>query len=59
MDCPRCKYITKVLETNYNKTGNVVRRRECSHCGFRITTLEHLKTEDLKSPLKDPKDVKS
>ena len=41
MDCPTCHSPTRVLETRREDAGAAVkRRRECSSCGDRFTTLE-------------------
>src|SRR5687767_8610418 len=41
MDCPSCSASTRVLESRPADGGEAVRRRrECSECGRRFTTLE-------------------
>jgi len=41
VDCPTCHSPTRVLETRREDAGAAVkRRRECSSCGDRFTTLE-------------------
>ncbi|MCA9221526.1 MAG: hypothetical protein KDA71_14445 [Planctomycetales bacterium] len=34
-----CKHF-RVIYTRAGRSGKVIRRRECRHCGRRITTLE-------------------
>jgi transcriptional repressor NrdR len=48
MDCPRCSAPTRVLESRPADAGAAVRRRrECSSCGARFTTLERVAVERL------------
>lgn len=41
MKCPKCGKMntSKVLESRY-RTGGIYRRRECTICGYRFSTLE-------------------
>jgi transcriptional repressor NrdR len=50
MFCPRCKNTdTKVYDSRINPDGNSIkRRRECLKCSYRFTTVEEIKTIDLK-----------
>ena len=42
LECPRCGCgHFRVLYTRPASGGRVLRRRECRHCGRRITTYEH------------------
>jgi len=44
MDCPRCKSLeTRVIKSKHNSSESIRRRRECTKCGFRITTIEHVR----------------
>lgn len=44
MDCPSCKHTeTRVIETRQDIGGSIRRRRECTNCGLRVTTQEHVK----------------
>jgi transcriptional regulator NrdR family protein len=35
-----------VIRSNYEPTNKVERRRECEHCGMRISTEEIIKVKD-------------
>lgn len=50
MRCPKCNYPeTKVYDTRSSGGGkNIRRRRKCSSCKYRFTTLEVVKVLDLK-----------
>ena len=50
MRCPKCGCNDdKVIESRSVKDGfGIRRRRECSACGFRFTTLESVSPEELK-----------
>lgn len=41
MNCPICRSDTRVLKTMASE-----RRRQCSGCGHRFTTIERLKEDD-------------
>ena len=42
LECPRCGCAHfRVLYTRRALGGRLLRRRECRHCGRRITTYEH------------------
>jgi len=43
LDCPRCgcRHF-RVIYTRAAWGGRIVRRRECRHCGRRITTSERI-----------------
>lgn len=44
MYCSACSAATRVLDTR--RAGDAVRRRrECTHCGHRVTTLERTQDE--------------
>ena len=48
MVCPGCQSPTRVLESRRAPNGGSVRRRrECSRCGHRFTTLERRELEPL------------
>jgi len=42
IECPRCgcRHF-HVLYTRRSIGGRIQRRRECRHCGYRLTTIEH------------------
>lgn len=41
MHCPYCQHqISRVVDTTKNAPGGIRRRRECSQCGERYSTLE-------------------
>lgn len=40
MDCPKCKGKAVVIDSRKYKTGEVYRRRRCTGCGCRFSTLE-------------------
>lgn len=44
MRCPRCSGVEdKVIESRMSRDGSSIRRRrECTHCGSRFTTYEHV-----------------
>jgi len=44
MRCPRCMGVEdKVTESRTSRDGSSIRRRrECTHCGYRFTTYEHI-----------------
>ena len=45
LECPRCGCAHfRVLYTRRALGGRLLRRRECRHCGRRITTYEHTST---------------
>lgn len=46
MKCPYCQQVgtSHVLDTTTDSSGNVRRRRECSHCNNRYSTLERVIT---------------
>lgn len=50
MFCPKCKNPdTKVYDSRLNSDGGAIkRRRECLRCNYRFTTVEEIKTIDLK-----------
>ena len=48
MDCPFCQCDMHILETRIIQSSIVRRRRECTHCGKRITTHEHVVTPKVK-----------
>lgn len=50
MQCPKChKTSTNVYDTRISKNGKSTRRRrECTNCGYRFTTIEEVKVLDLK-----------
>jgi hypothetical protein len=40
--CPRCEcWHLRVIYTRRTAGGRFMRRRECRHCGKRVTTYEH------------------
>jgi transcriptional regulator NrdR family protein len=39
MECPRCKGKTEIFETRQTKDA-VRRRRHCTRCGHKFTTIE-------------------
>lgn len=41
MNCPECGALSKVFDSRLNKNGSIRRRRLCSKCGRRWTTLEY------------------
>ncbi len=45
IECPRCgcRHF-HVLYTRRSIGGRIQRRRECRHCGYRLTTVEHTVT---------------
>ena len=44
MDCPGCKCPeTRVLESRHDGYDSIRRRRECTNCGLRVTTEEHVR----------------
>ena len=49
MHCPFCNYFdTKVLDSRVSSDGlSIRRRRECSKCGFRFSTVEESEILDL------------
>ena len=49
MHCPFCNYFdTKVLDSRVSTDGlSIRRRRECSKCGFRVSTVEEGEILDL------------
>jgi len=51
MECVNCKYPeSKVVKTWTDPKDNKLRRRECSRCGFRFSTIENIK--EKKTPAK-------
>lgn len=43
MKCPSCDFLeSRVLETRFQKDGEIRRRRECLQCKARFTTIEGL-----------------
>ena len=50
MRCPYCNTIEdKVIESRQNASGTVIRRRrECTGCGYRFTSYEHIEEKKLK-----------
>lgn len=40
MLCPKCKGKAVVIDSRKYKTGEVYRRRKCTSCGCRFSTLE-------------------
>lgn len=40
MTCPKCGNKAIVIDSRTYATGEVRRRRECTRCGFRFSTLE-------------------
>lgn len=53
--CPRCGCgHWRVIYTRPSLTGRVVRRRECRHCGRRITTHEHDTRNAFAQPARTP-----
>ena len=48
MHCPKCSCEeSKVLETRVSKSmGSIRRRRTCSECGYRFSTIEEVLKED-------------
>jgi transcriptional repressor NrdR len=49
MRCPKCTSIEdKVIDSRISKEGNTIRRRrECTECGYRYTTIENLVRDSL------------
>ncbi|OIR09295.1 transcriptional repressor NrdR [mine drainage metagenome] len=49
MRCPKCTSIDdKVVDSRISREGNTIRRRrECSECGYRFTTIENLLRDDM------------
>jgi len=49
MRCLKCTSIEdKVIDSRISKEGSTIRRRrECTECGFRFTTLESLVRDDM------------
>lgn len=49
MHCPKCSSTeTKVIDSRTPNTGGSIRRRrECTHCGHRFSTLEQLLNEGI------------
>jgi transcriptional regulator NrdR family protein len=45
MQCANCQYPrSEVVETRHDeKSGNVIRRRQCLRCGVRFSTREQIK----------------
>jgi len=43
--CPRCECRDLRVTKVWHKGTITVRRRECRHCGFRMTTNERLRPE--------------
>jgi len=43
LECPRCgcRHF-EVIKTSPSRNGYIVRRRECRHCGHRLTTTERI-----------------
>lgn len=40
MTCPKCGNKAIVIDSRTYETGEVRRRRKCTRCGFRFSTLE-------------------
>lgn len=40
MICPECGGTTTVIETREQSDGSIRRRRKCTKCGMRFTTME-------------------
>lgn len=56
MNCPCCKKETKVLDSRLTMEGQGVRRRrECTECAFRFSTLEEARILDLQIVKRDGK----
>jgi transcriptional repressor NrdR len=49
MRCPKCNILEdKVIDSRSSRDGGTIRRRrECTGCGHRFTTREHVEAEDL------------
>jgi transcriptional regulator NrdR family protein len=47
ISCPKCgcRHFN-VLETRPTNNNRLRRRKECRHCGYRVTTHESLQTEN-------------
>lgn len=39
-ECPDCKGVTRVVDCRERPNGSIMRRRECTVCGFRYNTIE-------------------
>lgn len=49
MQCPLCQADTKVTNSRETDSGRAIkRRRECTKCGQRFSTLEHISLIDLR-----------
>lgn len=40
--CPKCDADAGVIESRPLKSGDIMRRRECTGCGYRYNTIEIL-----------------
>jgi len=49
MRCPKCGCLEdRVVDSRSSREGATIRRRrECTRCGYRFTTYEHIEHEDL------------
>ena len=58
MDCPKCKGLSKVVNTFYEeKTYRKVRQRDCTECGNRYFTIQDPETILLPKTFKLPNRV--
>jgi transcriptional regulator NrdR family protein len=48
MKCSSCQAETKVLESRLTEDNYMRRRRECTECGFRVTTWESTQAPTLR-----------
>lgn len=48
MNCPKCNGKTTVMESRKQRGGTIRRRRRCTKCGTRFTTLEMIWEIDRK-----------
>jgi len=54
MNCPSCHSDMRVMDSR-KQAGSTVRRRECSSCGHRLTTMEVVLAQRAERPAKAPK----
>lgn len=54
MNCPNCKTPKMPVTLTRVKEDHVYRRRICTHCGVRMTTVEMYAKGNLDVPIPEP-----
>lgn len=49
MSCPRCGCKHFEVVSTRHRRNSIVRRRECRHCGRRVTTVEKIAPDEEKN----------